>query len=577
MEIVGIRSLLDFLIEEGLIGHTDADRVLKEMKLQGGSIFYNLLKLKLATAPKLFSFVEEKLGLLYWYAEEVSIDTTLLDLIPPNIAHFYKIVPVKLDQNILTLAASAVSSAQLLPALEELTGYKIRVLLTHPAILSRALEKYYSPRVEAGVLDSSSGEKIFVLKDDDKQIRPVNIHMMNESSSAADWLRTILAEAVIKRSRQVMFRQNDHDEILVYFVKEGEPYIEFRLGATLYQSIALFVDYLTSVGPFDTQVPQEKRAKIKISDRTIYLQISSVPVTHGRSLTFDLYDEKSFEQLFETLFDARTGEASYLSKLIQQRKGLIILSVAPGTQKKLILYSTLAEAHKTTPAVFTLEESIFYALPGIHQISFGSASHKIFSRMLETSLRQHPDVLAIDTVRDAASMELALLSSSRCLVLATCTFPDLRSVLRWLTESGLRPALKARLIPTVLQSTSVLRLCKYCKKEALLTEEEIAQYDLADYRETVFWFNSGCPLCKGVGMLMEEVLCEVTPIDETILYYLDHPEQSAAVRRQAGRVGPGGLDNKRPNFPSLLQKGVALAAAGKADIRDVLAKCAFLV
>jgi len=573
-ESSGLLSLLDFLVEEGLIGKPDAGRVRQEQENHGGSTFYNLLKLRLATAPKLFAFIEEKLGLLYWHAEDSTIDTTLLDLIPPNIAHFYKIVPVKLEQNVLTLAASAVSSAQLLPALEEITGCKVRVLLTHPAILGRALERYYTPKIEADVFDSTSGEKVFVLKDEEKQIRPVNVHMLNEGSTASDWLRTILAEAVIKRSRQVFFRQGE-DAVQVFFVREGEPHVEFTVPIALYQSIAAFVDYLTSVGPFDTQVPQEKRARIKVSDRTISVQVSSVPETGGRSIAFDLYDEKTFEYVYKSIFDAPTGETAYFPSLVQKRRGLIIFSVAPGTHKKLVLYSLLAEAQKATPAVYALEESIFYTLPGIHQVSFGSSSQRVFSRLLETTLRQHPDLLAIDAVRDVSMMELALLSSSRCLVLAVCSSPDLRAVLKWLTDSGLRPALKARLVPAIFQLTSVARLCKYCRKDIMLTEEEIAMYDLPEYRERVFWHNTGCPVCKGASSLMDETLCEITAVDDTLLAHLDHPEQVVALRRRAGRLkasssGPQNL------FPSLLQKGLHLAKDGKADIKDVLAKCAFL-
>ncbi|MBI2840273.1 MAG: Flp pilus assembly complex ATPase component TadA [Acidobacteria bacterium] len=572
-----IRTLLDFMVEQGLIGRGDAERVQREDREHGGGAIFNLLKLKLATAPKLFAFVEENMGLLYSLPEDSPPDPTLLDLIPPNIAHFYKIVPLSLEGNTLTLAASAVSSSQLLPAIEEITGYKVKVMITHPAALNRALDSYYGARLEAGVVDATSGERIFVLKDEDKQVRPVTLHMLNESSAPADWLRTILAEAVMKRSRHIHFRQHG-DDVHVSFVKEGEAYVEFKLVPALFQSIATFIDYLTGLGGAELQSPQEKRVKIKINERMINLQISSVPLESGRSLTFELYDDKSFEGFFQNLFDARHGEEEFVRNLMRERKGMVLISASPTAQKKLVLYSLLRETLRTTQSVFTLEESVFYTMPGVQQVSTGIAGTKAFSRMLEAALRQRPEVLAIETVREAAAMEMVLLSCSRCLVVSVYTSPDLFATLRWLADNGFRSALRARIIPAIIQATTVDRLCKYCRKECRLDENELSRYGMEEHRETIFYSNSGCPFCKGAGILHEEPLCAVTPIDDELVALLDQPAPRQAIltrRRLSARAGAQSAQSA-PSFPTLLQKGLALAAAGKADVLDVLRKCAFL-
>lgn len=570
-----MRALFDFLVEEGLISRAEAERIRREEGEEGAGICYNLIKLKMATSPKLFSFVEEKLGLLFSIPDDVPPDPGLLELIPANIAHFYKIVPIRLEGDTLTLAASAVSSSQLLPALEEITGCRVKVLITHPAALNRALDRYYSSKVDSGVVEGNAGERVFVLKDEEKQVRPVNPHMLDESSAPADWLRTILAEAVMKRSRLVHLRPHG-DEVRVYFVKEGESYVEFRLTPQLFQSVATFIDFLTGVAVPEAAVPQEKRVKIKINERLVNLQISWLHHPTGRSVTFELYDEKSFEQFFQTLHDPKYGEDALIRKLLQQKKGLLLLSATPASQRKLVLYSVLEEAVRQNETVYAIEESTFYSLPGVQQISTGGASQKVFSRMLEAALRQHPDVLAIDAVRDAAGMELAMLSCSRCLVLAVMTAADLFSALRWLCDSGFRSALRARIIPAIMQTTSVERLCKYCRKEYALTDEQIAGYGLDGYRDTVFYTNEGCQFCKGAGVFQEEPLCAVAQLEEAILHLLDQPGArqtiTTLVNRRARKA-----QQPTPSFPTLLQKGMTLAAEGRVDIKDVLSKCAFLV
>lgn len=564
--VAGARRLLDFMVEEGLLSSEDAARVEQEEQAHGGGVLYNVLKLKLATTPKLFTFVEEKMGLLFSIPEDAPPDPSLLDLIPPNIAQFYKIVPMSLDNNTLTLGVSTVGSAQLLPAIEEITGFKVRVKITHPGALSRALERYYSARLDAGVFDSASGERVFVLKDDEKQIRPINPHMLGESATPADWLRTILAEAVIKRSRHVMFRASA-EEIQVSFVREGKANIEFRIAPSLFHLIATFIDYLTGLGAFESHSPQEKRLKVKINERLIALQVSSVVIDSGRCVTFELYDDKSLENVFETLFDAPSGEFAFMRQLLTRDRGLVLMSATPTAHRKLVLYTMLGEALKSPRQIFSLEESTFYSLAGVHQMTMGTTPQKTFPRMLESVLRQRPEILAVDCIREATSMEHALLSSSRCLVLAAYSSANIISTLRWLADSGFKSAIRAGVIPALVQTTTVERLCKYCKREYMLSDQEVVRYGLDGYRRTTFFSNVGCQFCKGAGILHQEPLCAVLAVDETTAMLLDR-KQAAQARK---------VERTAPVFPSLLQKGVDLAAAGKVDIKDVLAQCAFLI
>ncbi|MEW6363855.1 MAG: ATPase, T2SS/T4P/T4SS family [Acidobacteriota bacterium] len=563
-------TLLKFLVEQGLVRREDAERVRGEEETHGGGIFFNLLKLKLVTAPKLFNFVEEKLGLLYTLAEDKALDSTLLELIPANIAQFYKIVPLRLDDNTLTIAAAAVSSFQLIPALEEITGYKIRIMVAHPVTLSRALDRYYSPKADPGVFESGSGERVFVIKDEEKQVRPVNPQLLTDGSAPADWLRTILAEAVIKKSRHLYFRHAEQS-VNVVFVREGEPEVEFRLAPALYQSIATFIDHLTSVGAFDVEAPYERRMRAKVNERIMNVQVCSAPIADGRTISIELYDQKSFEHLFEGLFNTRIGEDVFIRKVIEHRKGLLLTAASPTASRKLVLYSLMGDALKKPPSVFTLEESIYYALPGVHQISFAGAEPKVFSRQLETALRQRPDLLIIDAIHDAAAMELALLSSSRCAVVAALTSPDVYSTLRWLDLNGFRSALKARLIPAFLQVAALGRVCRHCRADYTLSEEEVARCALGEYRRFVFYHNAGCPACREGGLQQEELICELVPVDEHTLELAEKVGKDTT-----GRATPRTVYT-HPPFPTLLQKGVSLAAAGKVDIKDVLDKCAFLV
>src|SRR5262249_44141945 len=143
----------------------------------------------------------------------------LVDLLPARMAHLYRMVPLRQEGCRLVLAVTTADDPSLVPALEELTGLTVDPLICPPCLVREALERFYCLEEERGVCRNALGENLLVLSDREQGIVPDALESVGEGDAAAAWLRSLVAEAIFRRSREILLEP-----------LEGEVRIAFRRG-----------------------------------------------------------------------------------------------------------------------------------------------------------------------------------------------------------------------------------------------------------------------------------------------------------------------------------------------------------
>jgi type II secretory ATPase GspE/PulE/Tfp pilus assembly ATPase PilB-like protein len=120
------------------------------------------------------------------------------------------------------------------------------------------------------------------------------------------------------------------------------------------------------------------------------------------------------------------------------------------------------------------------------------------------AMKQEPDLLVCNPLKERQTTELALLAASRGAVLAVLHQPDAGAALRWLLRNGFRSPLKAGVLKGVLTVASVPRLCSNCKIPIQAADET--------GHPVTLYTRQGCELCMGWDGLQSEAVLEWLPL-----------------------------------------------------------------
>src|SRR5213593_3861173 len=100
------RLLGDLLVEAGIASRQAVGSGLEEQRLRGGRLGYNLLKLGLATPTAMHLFLKDHLDVMAPELVDTLRTSPAVDLIPARLAHYYGMVPVGVEDGVLTLGVT---------------------------------------------------------------------------------------------------------------------------------------------------------------------------------------------------------------------------------------------------------------------------------------------------------------------------------------------------------------------------------------------------------------------------------------------------------------------------------------
>lgn len=142
-------TLLDMLLNAGLINRGQFEEALQNRVLYGGKIGTSLIELGFISEEELARFLGKQLGVPYVNPDQLlHIPPEIIDLLPREIALKYGAIPISLDKKRLSLVMADPADLQNLDEIGFITGYTIRPLITPEVRLVQALGIYYQTPVD---------------------------------------------------------------------------------------------------------------------------------------------------------------------------------------------------------------------------------------------------------------------------------------------------------------------------------------------------------------------------------------------------------------------------------------------
>ena len=494
----------------------------------------------LLTEDELLTSLSKKLRVPYVKnLEEEGLDPSLVSRVPIVFSKKHKVVPMKMEDGILTVATPDPLNYEPLDDLRLIIEcQEVRVVLSSEREVVRAINRFYeqsadTPEEMIQSMDAESSDRI--------------LHELEETADLLD----ISDEApVIKLVNLILFqavKERASDIHIEPFQKELK--VRYRIDGILYQRLdppkryqSAIVSRLKVMAKMDIaekRLPQDGRIPIKIADKDIDIRVSIIPTTFGERVVLRLLDKQSL-LLGMGEIGLSPDKHQTLQDLISRSNGILLVTGPTGSGKTTTLYAALSQINSPDKNIITIEDPVEYQLWGIGQIQVNPKIGLTFAHGLRSVLRHDPDVILVGEIRDAETAEIAIQAAlTGHLVFSTLHTNDAASAATRLVDMEIEPFLVASVVRAIVAQRLIRVICSECKEgyvpePALLQQAAITPEQLNGGK---VYRGKGCAACSETGYRGRTGIYEILLVSETIRQMIMKKTDSASIGRQAVEEG----------------------------------------
>ena len=397
--------------------------------------------------------------------EGFSIGEEILKYIPEESATHYRLVPLSLEDEILTVGANDPDNLQIREVLNFIStkynlAYKLVFMLDED--IKRVHNFYENLKGEVTdaleTLESELDAEIASESEETAEANRQTMEHIEEDAPVTKIVATILRYAVDGAASDIHIEPSEV-KVVVRFRVDGILTTSLELPKNVHMAVVARIKILSSMRLDERRKPQDGRFSATFDDRKIDFRVSILPTNHGEKVVMRILDnEKGVRSLEEV------GISPHLLKIvrraIKEPYGIILISGPTGSGKSTTLYAMLSEVDRFTKNVLSLEDPVEYNIDGVSQSQMRPEIGYTFANGLRAALRQDPDIIMVGEIRDKETAQLAIQAAlTGHLVLSTIHTNNAIGVIPRLIDMGVDPYLIAPTLKLAIAQRLARRVC----------------------------------------------------------------------------------------------------------------------
>lgn len=524
------------LIDEGVITPEQLELGLREQKKTKEFICSILSRLGFSTEEEIFSVLSKQLDIPYSRIRDFQIHPEVISKIPAKFAFHYKLMPLKIEKDILTCAVTDPLDVQVLDDIKLLLGFQVKAILAGEKDILENIHRYYG--VGAETLEKMVSEKKDTYEEASFLEKAQDLEALTEEASVIKFVNQILLKALEDRATDIHIEPFE-DELRVRFRIDGILY-PITIPATIkYFHLAIIsrIKIMAKLNIAERRLPQDGRMKIKIGDNELDLRASIIPTVFGESVQIRILSQRALLEL------ERLGllpqDLGIIESVIRQPHGIIFVTGPTGSGKTTTLYASLKKINSENIKIITIEDPVEYQLAGITQIQVLPKIGLTFAQGLRSVLRHDPDVMMVGEVRDYETAEIAIRSAlTGHLVFSTLHTNDAAGAVTRLLDMGVEPFLVSSAIECLIAQRLVRLICNDCKTKIEPPKKILQDLGLKyDINKIEVFEGKGCESCKFTGYKGRTAIYEILMLNEDIRQMILAKASSQDIRSKAVQQG----------------------------------------
>ena len=535
------KFLSDILYEKALLNEKQLDRILKIQKDNGSKDLQKIIiDLDILKKDQMMLALADEIGVKYVNLDDITIDPTIVVLIPEEMARRHQLIAIDKDERKLTIAMANPLDVFAHDELKIRLGYDIDSVLSYGEDIDKALDEVFGVTDEWDqVIGKIENMQVTVLKEEEKEAADISAITESEEAPVIALVNLIILRAVKENASDVHIEPFGEDTLKVRYRIDGILHDVMSLPRNLQLAVVSRIKIMSDLDIAERRLPQDGRIQVNVGGKKINIRVSILPAVTGESAVLRILDPSSILLELDSLGFSPDILPNFLS-LIKKPNGIILVTGPTGSGKSTTLYTTLNLLNSTEKKIMTIEDPVEYRLKGISQVQAKPKIGLTFAAGLRSFLRQDPDIMLVGEIRDKETAEIAVQAAlTGHIVLSTLHTNDAPSSVIRLVDMGIEPFLISSSVIGVIAQRLVRKICPKCKKEIKITPdiEKILNENEIGNNEITLYKGEGCPYCKDTGYKGRVAIFELMVITENIREMIIKNVSTGKLREAAVKEG----------------------------------------
>ena len=539
------RSLGQIFVDLGFMTDEQLEMLIEEQNQNDGQLIGSIAQeMGLVSEEQLIAALAEQFGLQPEDIEGVEPPEEARALVSDSMAQMYRVIPLALNDGVLTLATCNPQNLAMQDELRRFLGCEIRLCVVSEGQIDRAIDKHFNEDVE-------SITKIIAELDSDEDLKQaaqklgtegaINLNDVNElvdSAPVRKLLNMVLLLAIKEHASDIHFEPFE-EEFRIRIKADGVLYEMVPPPRHLAFAITTRIKVMANLDIAERRMPQDGRIELTVGGHPVDLRVSVLPTMFGESVVCRVLDRSVVSlELANVGMDERT--ITEFRQVMTKPNGIILVTGPTGSGKTTTLYSALSEMNVIEDKLITTEDPVEYDIDGIVQIPIDHDNDITFAACLRAILRQDPDKILVGEIRDVETAQIAVQASlTGHVVFSTLHTNDAPSTVTRLKDMGVPTFLITATVEAILAQRLVRRICPGCREPIAPTEEQIIELQLSpeDVKGKTFFRGVGCSTCNNTGYKGRVGLFELMVMDDELREMIMTDAQTDHLRDRAKEKG----------------------------------------
>lgn len=542
--------IADALVEDGLLTAAQVEDLLQQQKKEGTRLLKLLLEKAYVSEQDMAISMGRVLNVSPINLSRILIPSEIAELVPREVAHNYKVLPVSRLENKLFLAMADPLNVLAVDDVRRITKLEVSPLIASEKAIVDKLNQVETSKggsMEDIIKDAAQqaakeadkedqDDKIEVSRD---ALEEVNLDQLAASSEEAPVIKLanlILIQAVKDRASDVHIEPFEKTMRLRYRI-DGVLMDATPPPKQMQMALASRFKIMSSLDIAERRLPQDGRIRIRVTGRDYDLRVSIMPTVHGEKIVLRLLDKTNLSASIDKLgLDPETF--LQFKTAVDAPHGLILVTGPTGSGKTTTLYSALNELNSPVYNIITVEDPVEFQVPGINQVPVKKEIGLTFANALRSILRQDPDIIMIGEIRDTETAEIAVEAAlTGHQVLSTMHCNDAPGAIARLDDMGIAPFLISSSVILACAQRLMRRICSHCKEPVTYPPKMYQDLfiDPSIFDGVTLYRGRGCERCKNSGYAGRLAIIEAMTVTDEVRKLII----ARANSREMGKVAIG--------------------------------------
>jgi type IV pilus assembly protein PilB len=553
----------DILVRKQLLGPDQLEEARGLQQQAGMKLHDAIVKLGYLTNDQVMAAVAEFHGMQFIDLSEVTIPSSVVELMPESVARENMVLPLSQENGALKIIMSDPSDFDTVTKLQFILNKDIHPVLAAREQIVEAINRHYG-QTETESVDSMLADFTDTAIDFTETETTSHAAMDDTDAPVVKLVNLIIQEAVSLRSSDVHI-EPFADRIRIRYRIDGMLVERDSPPRRLLAPMLSRIKIMGSIDIAEKRRPQDGRIKMNLHGKHYDLRVSMLPTNNGQSCVMRILDRGTIQV---SIKDLGFGDEDFkrFQNIIKRPNGILLVTGPTGSGKTTTLYAALNELNRPDRKIITAEDPVEYYLPGVNQVEVKHQIGLDFARIIRAMLRQAPNIILVGEIRDFETAEVAIQASlTGHLVFSTLHTNDAPSAITRLTDIGVQPFLVASSVIAIMAQRLVRLVCPKCKEADEPSSVEIKASGLTQeqLRGASFMRGRGCSHCNHTGYRGRKGIFELLRMTSSMREMTFNREPTQTIRRQSRLHG----------MRTLLEDGLEKALRGLTTLEEVLSTC----